>query len=70
VQARALHSREGSLSPMFPAIEPFASGHLQLPGSNAIHWETSGNPSGNPALYLQGGEAHGSAPRLRLVDGS
>ena len=44
---------------MFPPIEPFAFGHLQVAGSNELYWETSGNPSGKPALYLHGGPGSG-----------
>lgn len=44
---------------MFPAIEPFATGHLAVSDQNEIYWEASGNPRGRPALYLHGGPGGG-----------
>ncbi|RWZ61371.1 prolyl aminopeptidase [Labedella populi] len=44
---------------MHPPIEPFAHGSLVRPDGAAIHWETSGNPTGKPALYLHGGPGSG-----------
>lgn len=42
-----------------PPIEPFASGYLDRPDGARLYWETSGNPSGRPALYLHGGPGGG-----------
>jgi len=44
---------------MHPELEPFDSGTLERPDGNRIHWETSGNPTGRPALYLHGGPGSG-----------
>ncbi|AKF06016.1 prolyl aminopeptidase [Sandaracinus amylolyticus] len=44
---------------MFPPIEPFATGRLRTRDGHEIHWETSGNPRGKPALYLHGGPGAG-----------
>ncbi len=44
---------------MIKNIEPFASGHLAVDDGNEIYWETSGNPKGQPALYLHGGPGTG-----------
>ncbi|WP_431246262.1 alpha/beta fold hydrolase [Leifsonia xyli] len=44
---------------MFPATEPYASGHVRNPGGDSIYWETSGNPGGVPALWLHGGPGSG-----------
>ncbi|QIS04759.1 prolyl aminopeptidase [Nocardia brasiliensis] len=43
----------------FPAIEPYAHGHLDVGDGNRIYWETSGNPSGKPALVVHGGPGGG-----------
>ena len=40
---------------MHPSIEPYASGLLTLTDGSQLYWETSGNPDGQPALYLHGG---------------
>lgn len=44
---------------MFPAIEPFATGMLEVGDGNTIYWETAGNPQGKPALHLHGGPGAG-----------
>lgn len=41
------------------AREPFASGLLEVEPSVQIYWEQSGNPAGEPLLYLHGGPGSG-----------
>jgi proline iminopeptidase len=36
-------------------VEPYASGLLRVSDGADLWWETSGNPDGQPALYLHGG---------------
>ncbi|UJR81290.1 prolyl aminopeptidase [Sandaracinus amylolyticus] len=43
----------------FPPIDPLATGRLRTRDGQEIHWETSGNPRGKPALYLHGGPGSG-----------
>jgi proline iminopeptidase len=38
-----------------PPIEPYATGLLTVADGSKIYWEASGNPHGEPALYLHGG---------------
>ena len=49
----------------YPAIEPYAEGMLDVGDGDAVHWETSGNPDGKPAVVLHGGPGSGSSPRTR-----
>jgi proline iminopeptidase len=49
----------------FPAIEPYASGMLDVGDGHEIYWEACGNPSGKPALYLHGGPGSGFSPGQR-----
>ena len=49
----------------YPPIEPYAEGMLDVGDGNAVHWETSGNPDGKPAVVLHGGPGSGSSPRTR-----
>ena len=42
-----------------PPIEPHARGHLDIGDDNRLHWESSGNPHGKPALWLHGGPGAG-----------
>ena len=44
---------------MHPPLEPFAHGFLPVAYDNDIYWETSGNPHGEPLIYLHGGPGGG-----------
>jgi len=47
---------------LYPAIEPFDFGMLDVGSGHSIYWEQSGNPSGVPVLFLHGGPGSGSSP--------
>ncbi|TRZ56775.1 MAG: prolyl aminopeptidase [Rhodocyclaceae bacterium] len=44
---------------LYPQIEPYANGYLQVDGGHQIYWEMCGNPLGTPALFLHGGPGGG-----------
>ena len=48
--------------PLFPPIEPFASGMLELGGPHRMYWEQSGSPRGVPVVFLHGGPGAGASP--------
>lgn len=50
---------------MFPDIEPFDSGMLDVADAQQIYWECSGNPNGRPVVYLHGGPGSGARPQDR-----
>ena len=50
---------------LYPAIEPYASGHLDVGDGQQIYWECSGNPDGKPAVFLHGGPGGGTSPFQR-----
>jgi proline iminopeptidase len=50
---------------LFPEIEPYDSGHLDVGDGNRVYWETCGNPEGKPALVLHGGPGSGCTPTHR-----
>lgn len=50
------------LQPLFPPIEPFASGMLELEAPHRMYFEQSGNPHGVPVVFLHGGPGAGSSP--------
>ncbi|GGE91860.1 prolyl aminopeptidase [Mycetocola zhadangensis] len=52
---------------MYPEIEPYASGHLDVGDGQQIYWETSGNPEGKPVVFLHGGPGGGTNPSQRRV---
>ncbi len=57
------------MDPRFPAIEPYASGMLDVGDGHQAYWESCGNPHGRPALFLHGGPGTGcSANQRRFFD--
>ncbi len=44
---------------MHEPIEPSDHGMLARPDGAQLYWEVSGNPHGQPALYLHGGPGGG-----------
>jgi proline iminopeptidase len=44
---------------LYPEIEPYAHGVLQVSDGDLVYWETCGNPHGKPALVLHGGPGSG-----------
>ncbi|MGW4527628.1 prolyl aminopeptidase [Amycolatopsis sp. NPDC004378] len=55
------------MAELFPLNEPDAQGLLDVGDGHRIHWETSGNPAGKPAVVLHGGPGQGSTPGMRRV---
>lgn len=52
---------------MYPPIEPYDSGMLDVGDGNRIYWETCGNPDGVPAVALHGGPGSGCVPGMRQL---
>src|SRR5579871_4582078 len=52
---------------VFPAIEPYASGLLDVGEGHEVYWETCGNPAGKAALVLHGGPGSGCTPGMRRM---
>ncbi len=50
---------------MFPSVDPFEVGMLDVADAQRIYWECSGNPRGRPVLYLHGGPGSGCTPGNR-----
>jgi len=50
---------------LYPEIEPFASGMLDVGDGHEVYWETVGNPVGAPAVLLHGGPGGGCSPKNR-----
>lgn len=59
----------GRPATLYPPVQPFMSGHLDVGDGHRIWWEVSGNPLGRPALFLHGGPGGGCHPdHRRLFD--
>ncbi|MGH8915882.1 MAG: alpha/beta fold hydrolase, partial [Acidimicrobiia bacterium] len=52
---------------MFPHIDPYQTGMLDVGDGQSLYWEVCGNPSGTPAVVLHGGPGSGSTARLRRL---
>ena len=54
---------------LYPRVEPYAHGLLDVGGGDLVYWEVCGNPRGKPALVLHGGPGSGCTPwHRRLFD--
>jgi len=51
--------------PFYPPLEPYRQGFLAVSSLHTLYFEESGNPQGQPVVFLHGGPGGGSAPWLR-----
>jgi len=47
---------------MYPVVDPYDSGLLDVGDGHRIYWEVRGNPRGKPALAVHGGPGSGCGP--------
>ncbi|WP_376771451.1 prolyl aminopeptidase [Micromonospora polyrhachis] len=50
---------------LYPPIEPYETGMLDVGDGNLIYWEVCGNPDGKPALVVHGGPGSGCGTSAR-----
>lgn len=50
---------------LYPPIEPYNHGTLQVSDLHTIYFEQSGNPDGKPIVFFHGGPGGGSIPEYR-----
>ena len=50
---------------LYPPIEPYNTGRLQVSPVHELYFEETGNPSGKPVIFLHGGPGGGSDPKQR-----
>ncbi|MEV0706447.1 prolyl aminopeptidase [Nocardia aurea] len=50
---------------LYPEIEPYDSGMLDVGAGQSVYWEVSGNPEGKPVVFLHGGPGGGTSPAQR-----
>jgi proline iminopeptidase len=50
---------------LYPEIEPYDHGLLDVGDGNLVYWEVCGNPSGKPAVVLHGGPGSGCSTGAR-----
>ena len=54
-----------TMKTLYPEIEPFDSGMLEVSDIHTIYWERCGNPDGIPVVFLHGGPGGGLIPMYR-----
>ena len=52
---------------LYPPIEPYRQGHLDVGDGHSLYWELCGNPNGKPAVFLHGGPGAGASPTHRRL---
>ena len=50
---------------LYPEIQPYQTGMLDVGDGHSLYWELSGNPDGKPVVFLHGGPGGGSSPDHR-----
>jgi proline iminopeptidase len=50
---------------LYPEIQPYETGMLDVGEGHSLYWELSGNPNGKPVVFLHGGPGGGSSPEHR-----
>lgn len=53
------------MAELYPPIEPYDQGMLDVGDGNLVYWETCGNPDGKPALVVHGGPGSGCSTNMR-----
>jgi proline iminopeptidase len=53
------------LRELYPEIEPYAAGTLQVDARHTLYYEQCGNPDGKPVVLLHGGPGAGSNAKMR-----
>lgn len=50
---------------LYPEIEPFDQGMLEVSALHTLYYEQSGNPDGKPVVFVHGGPGGGTSPKCR-----
>lgn len=53
------------MAELYPLVQPYREGYLQVSDLHTIHFEESGNPQGKPIVLLHGGPGGGFLPEYR-----
>jgi len=54
-----------ALRSLYPPIEPYQSGRLDVGDGHSLYWERCGTPGGKPVVFLHGGPGAGCSPAHR-----
>src|SRR5437879_886098 len=56
---------KGDMTVLYPEIEPYDHGMLDVSDGNLVYWEVCGNLNGKPAVVLHGGPGSGGSTGMR-----
>jgi proline iminopeptidase len=56
-----------TLRTLYPPIDPYRTGMLDVGDGHQLYWELCGNPNGKPAVFLHGGPGAGCGPSHRRL---
>jgi proline iminopeptidase len=56
-----------ALRTLYPEIQPYASGHLDVGDGHLVYWERVGTPGAKPAVFLHGGPGGTISPSHRRL---
>jgi proline iminopeptidase len=63
--ADGTHSQAVRAGRLYPAIEPFMTGRLDVGDGHSMYFEQCGNPNGVPVAIVHGGPGGGCSPLMR-----
>lgn len=52
---------------LFPPVEPYDSGFLDVGDGHRVYWERVGTPGARPVLAVHGGPGSGASPQMRRL---
>ncbi|MFI5866139.1 prolyl aminopeptidase [Streptomyces sp. NPDC051546] len=55
------------MAELYPPVEPYDKGMLDVGDGNVIYWEVCGDPAGKPALVVHGGPGSGCSESARRL---
>ena len=59
------NSAMAALRELYPPIEPYAEGFLEVGHGHRVHYELCGNATGTPIVFVHGGPGAGCSPTAR-----
>merc|ERR1719148_332924 len=55
----AASDARGGLRKLYPSIEPYNTGRLDVGSGHSVYYEECGNPDGKPVVFIHGGPGGG-----------
>ena len=59
------HFKGKIMNHLYPPIEPYRTGFIEVGDGHSMYFEESGNPDGKPCVFVHGGPGGGTSPEAR-----